>query len=341
MRECTQESMSKNTSLELPTNFLTDFRIKSTIGVALILLVAITPFSINNLFQGRFLVSIGSLMVTITCLYIGISSYRGKYNANIILLIWAPLTSGFYILTFVFQDLYITYWSYPAILSFYFMLPMGRAIIGNAIFLCAAYLIAWSSIDTEIFTRFITTTICVSAFSCMFISVIDKQKKTLIEFTQTDVLTGVLNRASLRVRLDNHIISRRNLGSTATLATVDIDHFKKINDRYGHHVGDQVLIGVSKYLCDNTREVDELFRIGGEEFLLIFKNRNLENATHVATELCRGIAAFEFIKDHQVTISIGLAELTQNETANEWLIRSDKALYAAKHSGRNRICSQA
>ena len=329
----------KQLTPEHRANYLVDFRIKSTIGIALIVLIAITPFSLNNILQERYFIAIGSLLVTLTCLYIGISSYIGKYNSTIILLTWTPIVCVFYAFSFIEQGFYVTYWSYPAILTFCFMLPMRKAIFATVCFLCTAYVISWPSIELGIFTRYAMTTISVAAFSWMFIGVIDKQKRVLVESTQTDSLTGLLNRASLPSRLDSHIALNRKLGTAATLATIDIDHFKKINDGFGHNTGDQVLVAVSQYLRDNTRRVDELFRIGGEEFLLIFGDQNLEGTKQAAIQLCEGIAASEFLEDHPVTVSIGLAQLKSDENANEWMVRSDTALYAAKYSGRNRICA--
>lgn len=331
--------MSHNFSLELPPDDMMDFRIKSTIGGALIVLIAFTPFFVSHLLQQRYLMAVISLGIIFIWLYNGINSYRGNCNPAIIFFSWVSLATIVTVVSYIHLGTHVAFWSYPAILTFYFMLPMLWAVIANLIFLVAIYWVTWSGFEFEVFIRFAVTTICVSAFTCGITRVIDKQKRALIDLSQTDSLTGALNRNSLRSKLDSQISNLSTTGVTATIAAIDIDNFKSVNDSFGHHIGDQVIVGVSQYLDANSRQADNLFRMGGEEFLLIFENLDLPSAEKIAQKLCDGVAAQRFAQGQRVTISIGLAGLEENETASDWLIRCDKALYDAKQSGRNRVSS--
>ncbi|MEM8546699.1 MAG: GGDEF domain-containing protein, partial [Pseudomonadota bacterium] len=113
------------------------------------------------------------------------------------------------------------------------------------------------------------------------------------------------------------------------------DHFKHINDRHGHAAGDQVLVGLVGVVRQRIRAVDTLFRIGGEEFLVIVENADTETAKKLAEDLRVLVEAAGLLDDCSVTISVGVAQLGAGETSDDWLRRGDDALYAAKRAGRN------
>ena len=118
---------------------------------------------------------------------------------------------------------------------------------------------------------------------------------------------------------------------------MDLDHFKSINDSYGHDVGDEVLAEVSVLLRSRLRASDQVFRMGGEEFLAILHHTDLLGAERVGRELCDLIAGSTIVPQQQVTISGGVAVLSQGESWTEWLKRADECLYRAKRQGRNRV----
>ena len=120
----------------------------------------------------------------------------------------------------------------------------------------------------------------------------------------------------------------------------DIDNFKQINDDYGHDVGDEVLKGISKALGSLMRKSDALGRWGGEEFLVIAPEVELDNAMELAERLRQVMADIEFDKAGVVTASFGVAELDQADTRSDLVRRADKALYRAKNEGRNRVYSE-
>lgn len=121
--------------------------------------------------------------------------------------------------------------------------------------------------------------------------------------------------------------------------TFDIDHFKKVNDNYGHAAGDQVLRELSAIVLDSSRENDVCIRLGGEEFLILMTHCKLELAVRVAERLRAAVMEHSFTDVGSVTISLGVAAWPEhNKTPQEILIIADKRLYRAKNLGRNQVC---
>ncbi len=153
-----------------------------------------------------------------------------------------------------------------------------------------------------------------------------------------DPLTGALNRAALDTMLDKEIDLAHRHDNPLSVLMIDIDHFKEINDNYGHSMGDKVLRSLVDGLNNHIRNSDILFRYGGEEFTVLLNNTSIDGAHLLAQRIRSSIEKMTHIYDGtviQLTISIGMATLENNETANQLLERSDSALYAAKKFGRN------
>ena len=124
------------------------------------------------------------------------------------------------------------------------------------------------------------------------------------------------------------------------LLILDIDHFKKFNDDYGHQLGDKVLKSVAGTVRDSIRVSDQIFRYGGEEFVVILSRVNNKTTPQLAKKICREVERDYFVHNEQklkVTISIGGAVVTDNDTEQSLFERADKAMYKAKHTGRNRV----
>lgn len=155
-----------------------------------------------------------------------------------------------------------------------------------------------------------------------------------------DPLTDTGNRIAMDQALQREIeVTRRNLSPLSVLM-LDIDHFKSINDRFGHGVGDEVLKAIATSLKGSLRNVDMVFRYGGEEFLVVLSGAHQEAAAMIGERLRRGVEALQHLVQGQpivLSISLGCATLAPGETAESLLRRADNALYSAKREGRNRI----
>ena len=165
----------------------------------------------------------------------------------------------------------------------------------------------------------------------------------LLRFAFTDYLTGLRTRGYFEQQLELEFKRAERRKQKFALLMIDIDHFKRLNDSFGHHVGDQMLRDVSSMLMKDMREVDTVARYGGEEFVIILPETTQAGALYVAQRLRRAVEQAKFFagSPHEVqhlTISIGVAVYDSDAQFKRDLIEfADAALYAAKHAGRNRV----
>ena len=156
----------------------------------------------------------------------------------------------------------------------------------------------------------------------------------------TDQLTGISNRFSFDSSFSREVDLANRYQCDLTLVIVDIDHFKKVNDVYGHITGDHILAEVAKTLNSVIRNCDACFRYGGEEFVVLLPNTNMADATNIAERQRKFIEQQVHHTpkgDIRVSASFGIAQLTQGETSQQLFEKADRALYQAKEAGRNRI----
>lgn len=159
---------------------------------------------------------------------------------------------------------------------------------------------------------------------------------------QTDVLTGLANRRRTFIQLEKCIASARETGKPLTVIAFDVDHFKQVNDSYGHQTGDKVLKRVAELACQVVRESDLVGRTGGEEFVWILPCAT-EAIARAAAERLRHVIEVQSAEGGlpPVTVSVGVAVWRDHEEVTELLLRADEALYAAKHNGRNQVSRAA
>jgi diguanylate cyclase (GGDEF)-like protein len=155
-----------------------------------------------------------------------------------------------------------------------------------------------------------------------------------------DPLTDTGNRIAMEQTLQRETeLSRRHL-QPLSLLMLDIDHFKKINDSYGHSIGDSMLKAVAASIKRQLRNVDMVFRYGGEEFLILLSNTSRESAAMVGERLRYAVQAEDYLEEGnaiELTVSLGCSTLLAGESADSLLRRADSALYVAKREGRNRL----
>lgn len=167
---------------------------------------------------------------------------------------------------------------------------------------------------------------------------IEEKNKLLAKLANTDGLTQLLNRQAIFEHLQEEIRRAVRYESGLSILLLDIDHFKEINDNFGHLRGDQVLKQLGNHLKKCVREVDLVGRYGGEEFIIIFPNTNVKEAHNAAERIRKEILKLEFPEGLAVTISGGVAEY-QAESVQGLVDKADKQLYRAKQAGRNKIMS--
>lgn len=174
--------------------------------------------------------------------------------------------------------------------------------------------------------------------------------QNLLESSQRDTLTGLLNRqtfdatflkASMPVVTDGALdatVDRRSSSTTGYwLGVVDIDHFKKVNDGFGHLIGDEVLVLVARIMRQSFRHYDRLYRFGGEEFVILLRGGNEEDARAAFERFRVNVESYLFPQVKNVTVSVGFTEVQHQDTPNQAFSRADQGVYQAKHQGRNRV----
>lgn len=168
---------------------------------------------------------------------------------------------------------------------------------------------------------------------------LEKAYDELKHLAITDKLTNVYNRHKLDETLEIEKKRADRYDSNFGVMVLDIDHFKKINDLYGHHVGDSVLKEFASLLKTNSRDTDIVGRWGGEEFLIIVPETDKQSIEQFAQNIRKRVEFNSFEHIEHLTVSIGTSIYKKNESIESTVNRADNALYEAKNSGRNCVCS--
>ncbi len=161
----------------------------------------------------------------------------------------------------------------------------------------------------------------------------------LQQLADTDPLTKTGNRLLFNKVINDEMERAKRYLYPLSLLMLDIDYFKKINDSFGHDSGDKVLVSLTNLISEKIRKTDSLFRVGGEEFMVVLTGTDIENAKNVAESLCVKVSDYNIELMDGVTISVGVTSLLDNDTLESFMKRVDEAMYKSKETGRNRVTS--
>jgi diguanylate cyclase (GGDEF)-like protein len=296
--------------------------------------LCIFPFVVIRFMEGqpvRALIDIGLIAGILT---LGVAVYytrRVRYASIAV----ALLCLGGVLNTVYLNGPQQVYWSYPALLAIFYLLRPIEAIL-LTLTLIAALIPAFLPIQDPVETTTVfMSIILMSAFGYAASLVNNRQHEQLMRLATKDPLTGAGNRRALEAKLEQVVRKSRRQPTVASLIMLDIDHFKAVNDAHGHATGDQILQSLTEIINLRIRVTDSLFRIGGEEFVIVLDGQGREQAQHLAEQLRTLVEANELVPTHDVTISLGVAELMQDQAWGDWLHRADQAMYDAKRRGRN------
>jgi diguanylate cyclase (GGDEF)-like protein len=234
------------------------------------------------------------------------------------------------------------FWLYPTLTTIFYMLSAHFAALVSGILLIVSSTLVYSQVDTTYMMTIFATLVLTYTFAYAFSLKMYKQNYQLNHKVKTDPLTTLGNRRALDETLQ--LISNEKVfkkRANYTMLLLDIDHFKSINDQFGHDCGDMVLKKFASLLMLGIRGKDRAFRFGGEEFVIILEETKLQNGLSLAENLLKDIEAFSWpiSPDNKITASGGIAQYHPNESIKEWLARTDAALYKAKNAGRNKVLS--
>jgi diguanylate cyclase (GGDEF)-like protein len=296
--------------------------------------LGVAPFVVVRWMDGDWVVA--AIDTVIVAGFVGLGTYiyrtRRVRGASIALAVLCIIGA---LVTVYVGGVQQVYWAFPAVMAcFYLLKPMAAIILTLSFY---ALIVPKIFQDLETFpagtvaaTLFLTT-----AFAYAFSVINNRQQEQLVNLATRDPLTGAGNRRAFEVKLAEVTSSFSRSGQPTSLIVLDLDHFKNVNDVHGHAVGDQILREVVTIVNTRTRLNDSLFRIGGEEFVVVADGQCIGDASHLAEQLRTLVEVNELVPNSAVTISLGVAEFRTGESPQSWLSRADAALYQAKREGRN------
>lgn len=298
--------------------------------------LVIAGFSVYRFLSGSIVGGIIDLFIALGAAGIVLYGWRGSNVAQAgAIFVWFAVVACV-ASAFVFGRT-AAYWTF-LVLSISFVITGRRvAIVGNVVLISAIAMQTPLFPDNAERAIFIVTALLVTMYGWVFDARYKSQRVQLEILASQDPLTQVGNRRVMRRDLMHAVTENRRSSKMAYLAVLDLDHFKDVNDAYGHEAGDQVLIRLTDIVRDRLRRDDGLYRLGGEEFVVLLPKTGPEQARVVLEDLLRLFREAMQKSSMPVTVSIGAALVRQDEDWSAWLRRADQAMYKAKQAGRNRL----
>jgi diguanylate cyclase (GGDEF)-like protein len=247
------------------------------------------------------------------------------------------ITLALVMLSLAYGQILTLYWVYPLLVALPVLLKTRAAVwLGVLVGLIVTPFV-WLRFDTST-----AVIVCLSMAHTWLISAwlmyaASEQSRALSELAVTDALTGAFNRRHLQTRARDVLKQWQHRHRPATLLLLDIDHFKSVNDDFGHEAGDKALCNIVEIMQQRLRQQDLVFRYGGEEFVVILMETDESRAVPVAEELRSQIEQADIVPGRKITVSVGVCDVIQADSVDRWLRLSDRALYEAKLRGRNQV----
>ena len=296
--------------------------------------LGVLPFAILRFAQAQWIPAIVDTVIVLGLSSLGIYVYRTQRATFASIAISIVRMAGVLTTVYVIGPQQIN-WIYPGLMATFYLLRPREAIALALTTMAALMPALLSSASTLATSTVLITIVMMSAFAYAFSLITNRQREQLIQLATKDPLTGAGNRLGLDDKMTEVVNKFDRNTLPASIMLLDLDHFKKVNDVHGHAVGDQILQRITEIVNMRIRITDSLYRVGGEEFIVVLEGQDLGRAAHLAEQVRTLVEVNELVPDHAVTISIGVAELKSGETIHDWLHRADDALYCAKRAGRN------
>ncbi len=299
--------------------------------------LAIIPFAVIRFFRGELLMGCIDIFLILGISSIGLFVWwtRQVRIPGMVLTIF--ILSGLVIIIYV-GGASLVHWAYPTMVAAFFLVKPREATAFNLLVMVLLIPALVQEISRLELVIILATLILNNVFAYVFAARMSEHRQHLSFLAERDPLTGIGNRRALNASLEDIIVRQQSQNITASLLVLDLDHFKDVNDNYGHGKGDQILIKVTEIVSSKVRVADDLYRLGGEEFVVVALGASREAASNLAEQLRSSVETTELLSERPVTISLGVAEIKRGESPEDWLHRADAALYEAKRTGRNRVC---
>lgn len=296
----------------------------------------ITPFAVFRFYTGNVAAGAVDLLIMFSiCAVVGYAWRTGDNRRSGFMLAVLACSGGVVVGTM--QGDVGLFWLFPAMITSFFLTSARVAVFVNclAVAVLVAHDVAFDS--REQMMSFVTTSVVVSCCAYIFARRNEHQRARLERLATHDPLTGVKNRRAMEEDMQAAVAAHARTGADYALIIFDLDHFKRINDLYGHAVGDEVLVECAGLVQRYTRKTDCLYRFGGEEFVLLMPGVRPDGIPAVAENLRYKLEHELTNPASSITASFGVAPLHSSDDADRWMARADEALYEAKATGRNRV----
>lgn len=314
-----------------------DHRLAFLVLFGVVATVSIVPFGLWRISQGQLLV--GLLELSMVFAFDGLVWYawRSQRITLIARTISVIVTLGCLALTPFIGKLAL-HWAYAVVIAN--IMLAGRKIGSclNLLLLIGIVLLQGGQIASLEAITFLAAALSVSIYAYVFALSADQQREKLEALAAYDGLTGTGNRRMMEYELQDAFGHARQHGAKHGLAVIDIDHFKAVNDTFGHAAGDHVLVRLAQLLSRSLRSGDRLYRMGGEEFVILMPDTGPEGLALALDRLQSLLRSRLMGPADPITVSIGASTTLEDEPSwQSWLARADEALYAAKTAGRNQV----
>jgi len=306
-------------------------------GLAIVFLV---PFAIHDFLRGRTWLAVSIVVVVFAFSLDGYVVRKRRQPPIPYALLLVPITAAI-TLSLAIQGVIGAFWCFPVVLFFFFVLPQRLALVCSGALLVAATALVHHYLTMRITVRFAVSLLLTIVMVNVIQNIIHGLQRRLLEQAITDPLTGAFNRRHMSTRLREALENGKPRSTLSALLLIDVDHFKRINDEHGHDAGDAVLKGIVSVVRSRARKTDLLFRMGGEEFVLLLPDTTEKEAMTLADDIREAIAASPLLEGHTVTVSIGVGPADPGDSVESWIKGTDAAMYEAKESGRNRVARRA
>lgn len=313
-----------------------DFRLSIITVFGACAVVAITPFAVLRLVQGQWLAGLVDFGIVAGIVGAMVYAWRGGNLDVAGLCITATNTVGCLLIVALLGKTGV-FWLFPTVLANFFVVRPRVAGAAALVAVALAQLQPEAYASTGQRLTVAATLLLVALFAYIFAVRTDMQRRALEEMAARDPLTGARNRRAMEEEMLIALNAHQRSSRPVALALLDLDHFKAVNDRHGHEVGDRVLRDFVRLVQQSTRATDRLFRYGGEEFVLLMEHTDEIALARAFANLRRRLREGLRVDGEPVTVSAGGAVLRHGEGRDAWLARADAALYRAKQAGRDRL----
>jgi len=296
--------------------------------------LGVLPFAIRRFMNGEWVAAIVDAILIVGFLALGAYVFKTR-KVRLASVTLSVLAVGGVLATVYLSGPQQVFWAFPALVGVFYLIRLREA-IACALITLFALIPPMLAADRPLeATTALITIVITSVLAVAFSMITNRQRTQLLQLATKDPLTGAGNRRALDSKLRDVVNAFQRTGVPASLLMLDLDHFKTVNDLLGHAAGDRILKNITKIINLRIRVTDSLYRIGGEEFVVVLEGADVEHATHLAEQLRTLVDANELVPEHTVTISLGVAEIRDRESPYDWLHRADEAMYRAKDAGRN------